>query len=75
MHGGEEEAARERRARNHWARAEILALLGGNEQGLMLAQIRAALARDLSLRNVYYHLGVLESCRLIVEQDGRYRLA
>lgn len=74
MHGEEEEAARERRVRSHTARASILALLGTNEQELTEDQIRAGLGEDLTARNVSYHLRVLMANRLVVEEEGRYRL-
>lgn len=77
MYGEEDEAARERRARSHSARAAILTLLATSERALTATQIRAALPGGLNLpaRNVYYHLRVLESHRLIVEHEGFYKLA
>jgi hypothetical protein len=73
MHEDEEEAASERRARSHSARAEILALLEMDERGLTLARIRAALPGDPNLPDTRYHLRVLEVCRMIARDGDRYR--
>jgi DNA-binding transcriptional ArsR family regulator len=75
MHEEEEEAARERRARSHSTRAEILSVLADDEVELTATEIRAQLDCEVSLRDLYYHLRVLVACRLISEDVGVYRLA
>jgi predicted transcriptional regulator len=67
--------ARERRARNHPVRAEILALLADDGCEPTVEQIQAELPGDPTLRNVYYHLRTLEAGRLIVRDGGRYKLS
>jgi predicted transcriptional regulator len=69
-----EEAARERRARSHSTRVAILALLANDDRDLTVPQIRAELPSGLTLRNIYYHLRVLEVSHLIARDGSRYRL-
>jgi len=67
--------ARERRARSHSTRVAILALLAKGDRELTEGEVRAELPDTLTLRNLYYHLQVLVASRLIVEDEGRYRLS
>ncbi|HET8862722.1 MAG TPA: helix-turn-helix domain-containing protein [Solirubrobacterales bacterium] len=74
MHEEEEEAARERRARSHSTRVAILALLAEDDRELTVPQIRAELPDSFTLRNIYYHLRVLEVSHLLARDGSRYRL-
>jgi Fe2+ or Zn2+ uptake regulation protein len=74
MHEEAEEAARERRARSHSTRVAILALLAEDDRALTVPQIRAELPGDPTLRDVYYHLRVLEVTHLLARDGERYRL-
>lgn len=67
--------AREQRARGHLVRVAILALLAKDSRELTAAQIRTEVPDDPTLRNVYYHLRILEASRLVAEDEGRYRLS
>jgi predicted transcriptional regulator len=67
--------ARERRARSHLVRAAILALLAKGDREPTAPQIRAELPGGPTLRNVFYHLKTLEASRLIVKDDGYYKLS
>jgi predicted transcriptional regulator len=66
--------AREQRARSHLVRVAILALLAEDDRQRTVVQIRAELPGGLTLRNVHYHLKILEASRLVVEDRGCYRL-
>ena len=74
MHDDGEEAAPGGRARSNAARLAILGLLGQDECELSAPQILSELRGEMTLRSVRYHLRVLESCELIAEENGRYRL-
>jgi predicted transcriptional regulator len=74
MHEEEGEAARERRTRSHSTRGAILSLLAKDERELTVPQIRAELPESLTLRDIYYHLRVLEVSDLIARDGSRYRL-
>ncbi len=66
---------RERRVRSHTARVTILALLAKDQRELTAEQIRAELPDGPTLRSVYYHLRILGTSRLVVEDGGSYRLS
>jgi predicted transcriptional regulator len=66
--------ARER-ARSHSARTAILALLAKDDRELTAPEIRAELPGGLTLRNIYYHLSILETTHLIVRDGDSYRLS
>lgn len=70
----EGEDAQEERVRSHSTRAALLALLADDERRLTAGQIRAELPGAPDLRNVYYHLRVLEASDLIVRDGDRYKL-
>lgn len=74
MHEEAEEAAHERRAKSHSTRVAILTLLGEDDRELTVPQIKAGLPDDSTLRDVYYHLRVLEVSRLLARDGNRYRL-
>lgn len=74
MHEEAEEATRERRARSHSTRVAILALLAEDDRELTVAQIRGELPDNFTLRNIYYHLRVLEVSHLLARDGSRYRL-
>lgn len=67
--------AREERARSHSARVAILGLLARKDRGLTPPQIKAELPGRPTLRNVYYHLRILKASRLVVENEGAYKLS
>lgn len=75
MHGAEDEAEREERARTHPTRAAILALFAEDDTELSAAEIRSRLSGETSLRDLYYHLRVLVACRLLAESGDRYEPA
>jgi repressor of nif and glnA expression len=75
MHGnGEEEGAPGGPVRSNAARVVILGVLGQDGCELSAPQIHSELCGEMTLRSVRYHLRVLESCELIAEENGRYRL-
>jgi Helix-turn-helix domain len=74
MHGDEDEAAREDRARSHPTRTAILSLFDEGEAELTVAQVHSQLDGEPNLRDLYYHLRVLVACRLLSEEDGLYTL-
>lgn len=72
--GEEGEAAREQRVRSHSARATILTLLAKDGRELTAPQIKAELSERLTLRDLYYHLRVLEVSHLLKRDGSRYKL-
>lgn len=72
QHEGED--AREERVLSHSTRSALLALLAEGERKLSAGQIRTELPGEPDLRNVYYHLRVLEATGLIERDGDRYKL-
>lgn len=70
----ERKKARERRVRSHLVRVAILDLLADGRE-LTAAQIRATLTGDLTLGSVNYHLRILGDNRLVVVENGCFRLS
>jgi predicted transcriptional regulator len=66
--------AREQRARSHQARVEILTLLEQDDRQRTAAQICAELPGGLTLRNIHYHMRILEASGLVLEDEGCYSL-
>lgn len=70
----EGEDAQEERVRCHSERAALLDLLAEDDRELSTEEIRAELPGDPDLRNVYYHLRVLEASDLVARVGDRYKL-
>jgi predicted transcriptional regulator len=68
------EDAREERVQSHSTRAALLTLLSGDGSELSVEEIRAELPDEPDLRNVYYHLRVLEASDLVEKDGERYKL-
>jgi hypothetical protein len=71
----ERKDGREQRMRSHSARAAILAQLAKGDHELTAKQIRAELPGGQALRDIYYHLRVLEAGHAIARDGERYKLS
>lgn len=66
---------RERRARGHSVRVAILDLLAKEGDELTAAQIRAELPDGPTLASINYHLRILGESRLVVAEEGCFKLS